>query len=925
MPPMARKRTVTIAVFGAGAGGEAALRRLQRRGLRHVRVAHVFDNDRRKWGTYVRDVPVARPTRRLVAAVDYVLVASVHAADIRTQLEDLGGGHKALFSTVALEHLDAPPVPLTTHGVTRATPEALRRWATRAIALPRASAATAARHVACTIASNNYLAHATVVARSFIATHPDAHFVLCLVDARDASLTYPDALDARIHVVTADALGIAAFTAMAFQYTVMELNTAVKPFLLEYLLWQRGYAAALYLDPDILVTGSLQPLFDTLVTCDAVLTPHITTPYEDDRHPSVPDLLKAGVYNLGFIGVAASPDARTFLRWWQARLERDCIVAPADGIFVDQRWVDMLPAFHERVRVVRDPGYNVAYWNLHERRVQRRGERFLCNGEPLRFFHFSGAIFEGHGTTLSKHQDRHRLPARGALAELFTAYRYLLYRCGQQTSGTASYAYGRFADGLTIPPLVRAIFRQHRDALAADPFAVGPGSLRAWLDEPSPDHPPLTRLEVETWRLRADVRAHVPDLRHAAVAQVRAFLREHAPALGLSADLLRASAPATPASRATTPRAGVNVAGYLDTESGVGELARSFVTALRATDRPHALLTVPQPWLRRRQRRVGTGRRRLDAPHPISFLAVNADAVEHVAAQLGPGFLQGRHAIGYWVWELETFPERWAEVSERFDEIWVPSRFCLDAISRVSSVPVVCLPPAIEVPALAPLDRRPLGVGRDATLFSFVFDVNSFVARKNPMAVVEAFARAFSAAERARGEVALVIKSTTPVRPTPELDALRQRCAAAGAWLVEGYWPHRRVLQLIAASQAYVSLHRAEGFGYTIAEAQALGVPVIATAYSATTDLVDVSHALPVRWSDLELAASIGPYDRGTRWADPDLDHAAAQMRAVHDNRAMATALGERARSFMASRYTPAAIAALVDARLRPLDARFAG
>lgn len=922
---MARKRTVTIAVFGAGAGGEGALRRLRRPGLRHVRVAHVFDNDRRKWGTLLGDVPIVRPTRRQVAAVDYVLVASIHAGDIRAQLEELGGGHKVVYTPSALRDVDAPALPLTARAVATATRPALRAWATRAIALPRPPTTTGASRVACTIASNNYLAAATVLARSFLAQHPDAHFVLCLADEPDPALTYPDALDARIRVVPARALRIPAFEAMAFQYTVVEFNTAVKPFLLEWLLWRRGYSSALYLDPDILVTASLSPLFEALATHDTVLTPHITTPYDDDRHPSVPDLLRAGVYNLGFFGVAARPAARAFLRWWQARLQRDCIVAPADGIFVDQRWVDMLPAFHDRVRVERDPGYNVAYWNLHERHVRWHGDAFTCNDQPLRFFHFSGALFEAHGTTLSRHQDRHRLPATGALNDLFQAYRYLLFRCGQERTTRLPYAYDRFADGERIPPQVRAIYRRHRDAFGGRPFAVGPRSFRTWLAAPDPEHPAFTRLEADTWRLRADVRAQVPDLRHAAPAQYRAFLREHAHALGLSPTLLgEPQGHGGPRRASSGPaRAGINVAGYLDTESGVGELARSFVRALRAGDRPHALVNVPQPWLRRRQQAVtARGQARREAPHPISFLAVNADAVEAVAPVLGPSFFQGRHVIGYWVWELESFPERWATAFDRFDEIWVPSRFCLDAISRVSPVPVVYVPPGIDVAEAPPADRRRLGLRPDTTVFSFVFDVNSFLPRKNPLAVVDAFERAFTPEERRRGDAALILKSTAAVRPVADLDLLRQRSTLPGVRLVEAYWPHARVLRLIADSQAYVSLHRAEGFGYTIAEAQALGVPVIATGYSATTDLVDVSHALPVRWHDATLATSIGPYDRGARWADPDIEHAAEQMRFVHEQRQAAVALGARARAFMASRFAPDVVAAIVDTRLRSLDAR---
>jgi glycosyltransferase involved in cell wall biosynthesis len=919
---MSAARQLVVGVFGAGSAGQQAVARLRNRRFRHVQVRCVLDNDRRKWGTRLDGLEVVRPTRRALMAVDRVLVASLYAGDIAAQLGGLGAGAKAVFSTNELVSMRAPLPPLTRASVAAMTPARLRAWTAGVVAQPRRSPWKG--HVACTIASNNYLAHATVLARSFLAQHPDARFVLCLADRIDPSLPSPSRLDSRITVIPASSLGIPDFAPMAFQYTVVEFNTAIKPFLLEYLLRQDDCAAVLYLDPDILVTAPLDGLFEELGRHDFVVTPHITSPYRDDARPTVVDLLKAGVFNLGFIGVSARPATRPFLAWWQERVALDCIVAPEDGIFVDQRWVDMLPAFSSSVFIERAAGYNVAYWNLHERQLGRAGDRYSCNGEPLRFFHFSGAVFESAGTTLSRHQNRHELPRRGPLADLFAAYRHLLFQHGYDSLRSVPYAFGRFDNGEPIPPLVRRIFRTHRDLGWRRPFDTGPRSFRRWLDQPDPRDRGLTRLEAETWRHRPEVRTQFPTVEGEHRTRYQLFLRAHSHAVGLSPEVLGEGSvsrrrESKPGPRPARP--GVNVAGYLDTESGVGELARSFVHALRACGRPHSLVNIAQPWLRRRDRSLEKGPREIP-DHPVNFLAVNAEAVDGAAATLGPRFFHGRYNIGYWVWELDTFPTRWRGAFDWFDEIWVPSRFCLDAVAKVSPVPVVRVPPAIACPPPTPWPRERIGVRADATMFGFVFDVNSHPERKNPWAVLDAYERAFDARTRRRGDTALVIKSTAPASPKAALTDLRARCRKVGATLIEGYWPRASVLRLIASCNAYVSLHRAEGFGYTPAEAQAMGVPVIATAYSGTADFVDVGHAFPVPWRESRLSVSVGPYDRGMVWADPAVDVAAVHMRFVHDDRDGAAECGRRARAFMQAHYSPQVVGARVDARLRHIDAR---
>ncbi len=192
---------------------------------------------------------------------------------------------------------------------------------------------------------------------------------------------------------------------MALRYEVLELSTAVKPWLLRHLLLE-GAPTITYLDPDIRVYSSLQQLESLARTHGVVLTPHNTEPLPDDGHrPNQIDILLAGVYNLGYVSLGAGEEIDTLLGWWQQRLLNDCRVDPLNGYFVDQRWFDLAPGLVSDHAVVREPQYNTAYWNLHSRRLEHDGERYTVDGRPLAFFHFSG-FDPQKPEVLSRHQSR---------------------------------------------------------------------------------------------------------------------------------------------------------------------------------------------------------------------------------------------------------------------------------------------------------------------------------------------------------------------------------------------------------------------------------------------------------------------------------------------------------------------------------------
>jgi len=245
----------------------------------------------------------------------------------------------------------------------------------------------ASRRVAvCTIAARNYIALAGTMLASVARFEPALDRFVFIVDDVDEVETFAEGRVLR----PADVFERDTFAELARGYDVLELSTAVKPSVLRHLL-DRGYERVLFFDPDIVVYAALDPLLEPLETNNIALTPHWVDALPIERRLRLELLvMRTGVFNLGFIGVANTPVARAMLDWWAERLARYCRIDAVSGLFVDQRWIDLVPGLFAGTAIVRHRGCNVAYWNLSERRLDAGDEPRLESGEPLVFFHFSG-------------------------------------------------------------------------------------------------------------------------------------------------------------------------------------------------------------------------------------------------------------------------------------------------------------------------------------------------------------------------------------------------------------------------------------------------------------------------------------------------------------------------------------------------------
>lgn len=303
-----------------------------------------------------------------------------------------------------------------------------------------------------TIVSPNYLAYARVLRDSVAAHASQAAFRVLVVNREDQQVRAA-VEDAGLEATFAPELGLADFEQLAYKFDLVELNTALKPTFLKQ-LFARGYDLVVYLDPDICLYAEPSPVLEALSTAEVALIPHALAPAMDGLRPSDVDFLRTGTFNLGFIGLRKGRHSAALLDWWESRCLGNGFNDPSFGTFVDQKWMDLAPCYFDSISVLKHAGCNVAYWNLHERKIESEKGNYRVNGAPLVFFHFSGVSVSTPGI-LSRHQNRHDLVPGTALSELVRDYCGRLVAAGHAQLEHLPYSFAALDDGTPITPLMR--------------------------------------------------------------------------------------------------------------------------------------------------------------------------------------------------------------------------------------------------------------------------------------------------------------------------------------------------------------------------------------------------------------------------------------------------------------------------------------
>lgn len=713
--------------------------------------------------------------------------------------------------------------------------------------------------VACTITRESGLPLATVLARSYLAHHPGGRFVIAVLDAEPGARS-----EDGITLLGPGAIGVSEddYLGLATAYPPEQLAEALKPLLLKELL----------LDADVVVhlTSSsyvLAPMDDLLTGTHAlVVSPHFQRPFDDVRSSDEGRLVGTGVFDPGFVVV--SQDAAEFLDSWAEAVRTFHAIDLGRAVWADQAWFDQ--AVSQRAHHVARS--TVGVWNAFERQVTAQTQVVdLLGFDATRPWLLSSHLTGKPKTLLS---------ARPDLQPVVERYARALTEAGFIAPEDVVPSWlSELADGTKITPLVRGMYRQASVDDEPAPHAFSGQPFRDWLTEP--ELGTLNRWAAAIWRDRADLRGYYNDAANPGYLDwLRAF---GVPAGDLAAWAIPAPPlPITPAN----DEFGVNLLGHLTAVLGVGELGRSLHDALAAANVPTASVVEDE---------FVANELGIDAPEdvsrprfPVSVLCVNADLTRAVL-QAHPEVAEGRHKIGVWSWELDEFPES-MHVYDSLDEIWTISEFCREAIAAHTDKPVKVFP--IPVRYRDAVTRKPRG----RTRFLFAMDFNSVFKRKNPLGAIEAFRRAFPG----RDDVELVLKVINGKLHVPAAEQLRAAVAQDDRiTLIEKYLSVRELQELYENSDCYVSLHRSEGFGFTVAEAMSMGIPVISTDYSGTAEFLDPVNCWPVPYEIVEVGPDAAPYPPDARWAEPDLDAAARAMREVADDPARAAERGLAARDHL--------------------------
>lgn len=341
-----------------------------------------------------------------------------------------------------------------------------------------------------TSAAFNYIPKVRLLFQSIRRYHPEWTTHLALADdpAKDIDIT-TEPFD---HLMRIDSLDIPQWRGWAFCHSLVELATAIKPFALARLLQEPAAVKAIYLDPDMVLFSRLDDILAALDGANILLTPHQNRPEESlsavmDNEISS---LKHGVYNLGFVGVAATNTGKQFANWWAQRCYHFCRADIRQGLFTDQRWIDLAPAFFDGVAVVRSTRHNVAPWNITTRVASGdRIEGILIDGEPLGFYHFTGFDSGAHSIMTGKNAAGNETVAR-----LVRWYDEENRKAEKDPLATIPWGFGFFSTGQPISKAQRVVYRERVDLQRAftDPFDAD-GYLKWWNSQGKLEYPALMR------------------------------------------------------------------------------------------------------------------------------------------------------------------------------------------------------------------------------------------------------------------------------------------------------------------------------------------------------------------------------------------------------------------------------------------------
>ena len=365
-------------------------------------------------------------------------------------------------------------------------------------------------------------------------------------------------------------------------------------------------------------------------------------------------------------------------------------------------------------------------------------------------------------------------------------------------------------------------------------------------------------------------------------------------------------------------RMGVNLIGFLNAELGLGYAARGSELALRTAGIPLQLININIPNSKEKTGdNLGSSPESYGLEDGINLIHINPPEYPLVWKQVDKAVLAGGYNIGVWYWELPKLPDEWRQGFGVLDEIWAASGFIQETIAKESPIPVIKIPPCVQVELNNSLKRSDFNLPEDVFLFLNAYDTHSVSERKNPLAAVQAFLEAFPGQEAGVG---LVIKVSNAEDDPQAMTQIKQAFEdRRNCYLIEEALPKVKFNSLISLVDGCISLHRSEGFGLFPAEAMYLGKPVIATNWSGNTDFMTPENSCPVDYQLIPVKPGLPHYHAGQVWAEADVAQAAGFMKRLTGDDFYYNKISEKARATILQNFSPQKIGDMMNRRLEEI------
>lgn len=364
---------------------------------------------------------------------------------------------------------------------------------------------------------------------------------------------------------------------------------------------------------------------------------------------------------------------------------------------------------------------------------------------------------------------------------------------------------------------------------------------------------------------------------------------------------------------------GINVIGYINGEFGLGEAVRLLIKAIKNQNIPVALINYDVATFHRHTDTTFTDFT-LNAPYSVNLILLGpTEGVRVLNRYKDTNIFKSKYNIFYLNWESEHFPLEYINNLSVYDEIWVPAQYCKDSLKRHFRKTINVIPYPIEIALQDNIDEIATSFfNKNSFNFLFIFDYNSTLERKNTLNLIEAFQLAFESND---SSVSLTIKTSRSTRFKNEKKSIFDKISNhKNIFIVEEIFEKNTLHNIINSCDCYVSLHRSEGFGLTMAEAMYFSKPVIATGYSGNLEFMDHENSFLVDYEMTKIDSDITNYEKNTIWSNPNVKHASELMKLVRTNSEQVKTIALNGNKTIVSKMSNETIGGLIKNKLEKIN-----